>query len=114
MTGLFNVQFSVNLGVHKQHAVTFRRRQFDQSVALLVDFAELRRLADTEQAALVVIGPGMEGAGEARLLTAGFLGQQRAAVTAGVHKRMENTVLVARREDRNTKIPRRDETAGGR
>jgi hypothetical protein len=97
--------------MHPQEAGIFHRGQRDQTVAILVELAEVMLLRDRHQVALVRIGPGMERTRKARALPARIVLDDRSAVSAGIQEGVEHPRPVARREYGNPEIRQGHEAA---
>ena len=80
-------------------------------MALLVDLAELMLLGNRDQIALIRIGPGMEGTGEARALPLRIILEDGSAVSAGIEEGVKGPRVIAGREYRDPKVRQGDEAA---
>ena len=94
-----HVDLAAGRGLHPQHAVAFRSRQFDEAEARLVDLAEALLAVHGDQVAGAGVGPSVERAAEAVALAASIRHHLGAAMAAGVGEGVEDAVFVAGHQD---------------
>ena len=84
---------------HPQHAVAFRRRQFDEAEPRLVDLPEALLAVHGDEVARGRVGPGVEGAAETVALAVAVRHHLGAAVPAGIGEGAKAPLLVAGHQD---------------